>query len=227
MQADHIPLSIEDQGDVAVFSDCHLGPLNVPAGTRNAAFLNGAVITLEINNGGIAARRTSVSGGCQVEVAGGPLRDAREQPGRKRGPWKRARARSPTGSGARPLARSLRRLGTGAAGAFNRRRGHLLQTRDASRLLEEAPDFLELRCDLHLHPIRTGIVQERGPRWGGSPADPGSTTASRSAQDGLSGQTNSRPDSPRSPSLLTATCGALLSTCLPDSLNNTLQSWSP
>ena len=67
----------------------------------------------------------------------------------------------PTGSGARPLARSLRRLGTGAAGAFNRRRGHLFQIRYASSVVEEAPGFRELRCALHLHPFRSGIVQER------------------------------------------------------------------
>ena len=51
MQADHISLGIEDQGDPAVFSDGHFGLLNLPAGARNAAFIRGAVLTMEINQG--------------------------------------------------------------------------------------------------------------------------------------------------------------------------------
>ena len=51
-------------------------------------------------------------------------------------------------SGTRPLARSMRSLLTGYAGAFNRRhqrRGHLFQNRYKSIVVEEEPYLLELQ----------------------------------------------------------------------------------
>jgi REP element-mobilizing transposase RayT len=51
-------------------------------------------------------------------------------------------------SGSRPLARSMRRLLTGYAGAFNRRHqrtGHLFQNRYKSIVVEEEPYLLELQ----------------------------------------------------------------------------------
>ena len=64
-------------------------------------------------------------------------------------------------TGHRPLARSMRSLLTGYAGAFNRRhrrRGHLLQNRYKSIVCEEEPYFLELVRYLHLNPLRAGVV---------------------------------------------------------------------
>jgi hypothetical protein len=61
----------------------------------------------------------------------------------------------------RPLARALRSLLTGYAGAFNRRHqraGHLFQHRSQPVVVEEAPDLLELVRYLHLNPLRTGLV---------------------------------------------------------------------
>jgi REP-associated tyrosine transposase len=64
---------------------------------------------------------------------------------------------------ARPLARSMRSLLTGYAGAFNRRhhrRGHLFQNRYKSIVVEAAPYFLELVRYLHLNPLRAGAVKD-------------------------------------------------------------------
>jgi REP element-mobilizing transposase RayT len=60
-----------------------------------------------------------------------------------------------------PLSRSMRRLLTGYAGAFNRRHrrsGHLFQNRYKSVVCEEEPYFLELVRYLHLNPVRAGVV---------------------------------------------------------------------
>ncbi len=66
-------------------------------------------------------------------------------------------------TGARPLARSMRSLLTGYAGAFNRRHrrtGHLFQNRYRSIVVEEEPYFLELVRYLHLNPVRAGVVPD-------------------------------------------------------------------
>jgi putative transposase len=64
-------------------------------------------------------------------------------------------------TGTQPLARTMRSLLTGYAGAFNRRhrrQGHLFQNRYRSIVVEEEPYFLELVRYLHLNPIRAGVV---------------------------------------------------------------------
>jgi putative transposase len=61
----------------------------------------------------------------------------------------------------RPLARTMRSLLTGYAGAFNRRHkrsGHLFQNRYRSIVVEEESYFLELVRYLHLNPLRAGVV---------------------------------------------------------------------
>ena len=66
-------------------------------------------------------------------------------------------------TGTRPLARSMRSLLTGYAGAFNRRHhrtGHLFQNRYKSIVVEEAPYLLELVRYLHLNPLRAGLVPD-------------------------------------------------------------------
>jgi putative transposase len=66
-------------------------------------------------------------------------------------------------TGARPLARSMRSLLTGYAGAFNRRHqrsGHLFQNRYKSIVVEEEPYLLELVRSLHLNPLRAGGVPD-------------------------------------------------------------------
>jgi REP element-mobilizing transposase RayT len=66
-------------------------------------------------------------------------------------------------TGTRPLARSLRSLLTGYAGAFNRRHkrvGHLFQNRYKSIVIEEEPYLLELVRYLHLNPLRAGVVPD-------------------------------------------------------------------
>ncbi len=68
-------------------------------------------------------------------------------------------------TGSRPLARSMRSLLTGYAGAFNRRHkraGHLFQNRYKSIVVEEERYFLELVRYLHLNPLRAGIVSDLG-----------------------------------------------------------------
>jgi putative transposase len=65
----------------------------------------------------------------------------------------------------RPLARSMRSLLTGYAGAFNRRHkraGHLFQNRYKSIVVEEEPYLLELVRYLHLNPLRAGVVPDLG-----------------------------------------------------------------
>jgi REP element-mobilizing transposase RayT len=60
-------------------------------------------------------------------------------------------------TGTRPLARNMRSLLTGYAGAFNRRHkraGHLFQNRYKSIVVEEEPYLLELVRYLHLNPLR-------------------------------------------------------------------------
>jgi REP element-mobilizing transposase RayT len=66
-------------------------------------------------------------------------------------------------TGTRPLARSMRSLLTGYAGAFNRRhgrRGHLFQNRYKSVVVEEEPYLLELVRYVHLNPLRAGRVRD-------------------------------------------------------------------
>jgi len=62
-----------------------------------------------------------------------------------------------------PLARSMRSLLTGYAGAFNRRHrrsGHVFQNRYKSIVCEEEPYFLELIRYIHLNPLRVGVVRD-------------------------------------------------------------------
>jgi len=64
-------------------------------------------------------------------------------------------------TGNRPLARSMRSLLTGYAGAFNRRHkraGHLFQNRYKSIVVEAEPYLLELVRYLHLNPFRAHVV---------------------------------------------------------------------
>ncbi len=64
-------------------------------------------------------------------------------------------------TGQRPLARCMRALLTGYAGAFNRRHkrvGHLFQNRYKSSVVEEESYFLELVRYLHLNPLRAKVV---------------------------------------------------------------------
>jgi len=66
-------------------------------------------------------------------------------------------------TGTRPLARSMRALLTGYAGAFNRRYkriGHLFQNRYKSIVVEEEPYLLELVRYLHLNPFRAKVVPD-------------------------------------------------------------------
>ena len=66
-------------------------------------------------------------------------------------------------TGTRPLARSMRSLLTGYAGAFNRRHqrvGHLFQNRYKSVVVEEDAYLLELVRYLHLNPLRAQVVPD-------------------------------------------------------------------
>jgi REP element-mobilizing transposase RayT len=66
-------------------------------------------------------------------------------------------------TGQRPLARVMRSLLTGYAGAFNRRHqrvGHLFQNRYKSIVVEAEPYLLELVRYLHLNPVRAGILPD-------------------------------------------------------------------
>jgi REP element-mobilizing transposase RayT len=66
-------------------------------------------------------------------------------------------------TGTRPLARSMRSLLTGYAGAFNRRHkriGHLFQNRYKSIVVEEDPYLLELVRYIHLNPLRAQVVRD-------------------------------------------------------------------
>jgi REP element-mobilizing transposase RayT len=66
-------------------------------------------------------------------------------------------------TGPRPLARSMRSLLTGYAGAFNRRHkraGHLFQNRYKSIVVEEEPYLLELVRYLHLNPLRATLLPD-------------------------------------------------------------------
>jgi putative transposase len=66
-------------------------------------------------------------------------------------------------TGGRPLARTMRSLLTGYAGAFNRRHrrtGHLFQNRYKSIVVEEEPYFLELIRYIHLNPLRAAVVPD-------------------------------------------------------------------
>ena len=66
-------------------------------------------------------------------------------------------------TGTRPLARSMRSLLTGYAGAFNRRHhrvGHLFQNRYKSLVVEEEPYLLELVRYLHLNPVRATVLSD-------------------------------------------------------------------
>lgn len=64
-------------------------------------------------------------------------------------------------TGMAPLARAMRSLLTGYAGAFNRRhrrRGHLFQNRYKSIVVEEEPYLLELVRYIHLNPLRAKVL---------------------------------------------------------------------
>ena len=66
-------------------------------------------------------------------------------------------------TGHRPLARSMRSLLTGYAGAFNRRHqraGHLFQNRYKSIVVETEAYLLELVRYLHLNPIRAKALPD-------------------------------------------------------------------
>ncbi|HEV8715380.1 MAG TPA: transposase [Candidatus Binatia bacterium] len=66
-------------------------------------------------------------------------------------------------TGRQPLARSMRSLLTGYAGAFNRRyrrSGHVFQNRYKSVVCDEEAYFLELVRYLHLNPLRARIVAD-------------------------------------------------------------------
>ena len=66
-------------------------------------------------------------------------------------------------TGQRPLARSMRSLLTGYAGAFNRRHrrvGHLFQNRYKSIVVEAEPYLLELVRYLHLNPVRAKVLPD-------------------------------------------------------------------
>ena len=66
-------------------------------------------------------------------------------------------------TGRRPLARCMRSLLTGYAGAFNRRHrrvGHLFQNRYKSIVVEEEVYLLELVRYLHLNPLRAKVVPD-------------------------------------------------------------------
>jgi REP element-mobilizing transposase RayT len=66
-------------------------------------------------------------------------------------------------TGATPLARAMRSLLTGYAGAFNRRhrrRGHLFQNRYKSIVVEAEPYLLELVRYVHLNPLRAKVVAD-------------------------------------------------------------------
>jgi len=80
-------------------------------------------------------------------------------------------------TGRLPLARAMRSLLTGYAGAFNRRHkraGHLFQNRYKSIVVEEEPYFLQLVRYLHLNPLRAGVVADLAAlgryRWSGHAA---------------------------------------------------------
>jgi REP element-mobilizing transposase RayT len=91
-------------------------------------------------------------------------------------------------TGRRPLARSLRSLLTGYAGAFNRRHtrvGHLFQNRYKSIVVEAEPYLLERVRSRHLNPLRARVLPDlrhldRYP-WTGHSAILG--TVARSWQD--------------------------------------------
>jgi REP element-mobilizing transposase RayT len=62
-----------------------------------------------------------------------------------------------------PLARVMRSLLTGYAGAFNRRHGrhgHLFQNRYKSLLCQDEPYLLELVRYIHLNPLHAGLVRD-------------------------------------------------------------------
>jgi REP element-mobilizing transposase RayT len=102
---------------------------------------------------------------------------------------------------ARPLARSMRSLLTGYAGAFNRRHhrvGHLFQNRYKSIVVEAEPYLLELVRYLHLcHPGRcfrmfpnllkgalSAVTHQVGPAGvSGNPKETGATGESQDERD--------------------------------------------
>jgi REP element-mobilizing transposase RayT len=98
-------------------------------------------------------------------------------------------------TGPRPLARSMRSLLTGYAGAFNRRHkrvGHLFQNRYRSIVVEEEPYLLELVRYLHLNPLRAKVVTslralDRSP-WTGHSALLGSVPRSWQATGAILAQ---------------------------------------
>ena len=94
-----------------------------------------------------------------------------------------------------PLARGMRSLLTGYAGAFNRRhrrRGHLFQNRYRSIVVEEEPYLLALTRYIHLNPLRAGVVPDLGALerypWGGHSALLGHVPRPWHALDDVLGQ---------------------------------------
>ena len=70
---------------------------------------------------------------------------------------------SPEGTYRPTLAPTMRRLLTGYAGAYNRRhgrKGHLVQNRYKSILVEEEPYLLELVRYIHLNPLRANVASD-------------------------------------------------------------------
>lgn len=65
-------------------------------------------------------------------------------------------------TGAQPLPQSVQKLLTGYVVNFNRRHkryGHLFQNRDNSIVCEDDPYLLELTRDIHVNPVRGGVVR--------------------------------------------------------------------
>lgn len=98
-------------------------------------------------------------------------------------------------TGTCPLARTMRSLLTGYAGAFNRRHrrvGHLFQNRYKSIVVEEKPYLLELVRYLHLNPLRAKVIADlrtldRYP-WAGHSALLGTVPRPWQSTDAILGQ---------------------------------------
>ena len=103
-------------------------------------------------------------------------------------------------TGQRSLARCMRALLTGYAGAFNRRHqrvGHLFANRYKSIVVEEEPYMLELTRYIHLNPVRAQVVPDlralaRYP-WAGHSALLGACPCPWQAAGAILGQFGRRP----------------------------------